>query len=133
MWVPAGNDRFTWDYEPDQAGTADPDRPRRLFDPGDGTLIEAEGPTLIRYPSANVDNGAIWNASGNAWVVQNSGWDARNDEEFWAQLEDAASPEHPIWDGARKTEEARTEEVPAPRHLKEKPKTEAAPAPEAAE
>lgn len=122
MWTPAGNDRYTWEYQPD-GGTPDPDRPRRLVDPGDGSLVEADGPSLIRYPSAYLDNGNIWNESGQCWVVQDSTrgteWDPRS-EDFWALLEQATSPEHPVWESARRPEETKAE-VPAPRPVKAKP------------
>lgn len=101
MWIPEGKSRYTWQYEPGSAGVEDPQSPRRLCDPGDGSLIEADGSTLIRYPAATLsDDGLIVNASGECLVVQKSGWNPAA-ADFWEQLEAASLADHPIWEESR--------------------------------
>lgn len=101
MWTPEGKSRYTWAHPADGAGVPDPTRPRRLIDPGDGSLIEADGPTLIRYPAAALsDDGLIVNETGECLVVQNSGWIPAADD-IWERLESAALADDPVWEGAR--------------------------------
>jgi hypothetical protein len=101
MWTPEGKSRYTWQYETESAGTEDTQNPRRLVDLGDGALIEAVGSTLLRYPTATLDDdGLIVNESGECLVVQNSGWDPTAPD-FWEQLEGAALADHPVWEDAR--------------------------------
>lgn len=101
MWTPEGKNRYTWAYPAEGAGVPDPARPRRLIDPGDGSLIEADGPTVLRYPAATLsDDGLIINETGECLVVQNTGWNPVA-EDFWERLEFAALADDPVWEEAR--------------------------------
>lgn len=118
MWVPAGNNRFTWEADPDGAGRPDEQRPRRLVDPGDGSLIEADGATVLRYASAYLDtDGLIVNESGQCQVVQNSGWRPFDEAEFWSLMEQVSDSDHPFWEDAREQggKPAPNNETPTPR------------------
>lgn len=102
MWTPAGNDRYTWTHQPDGAGVSDPARPRRLLDPGDGSLIEADGSAVLRYPTGRLDSeGLIVNESGQCQVVQNSQWDPQAEDEFWSHMAEVSDAGNPFWEGAR--------------------------------